>query len=66
MQECGKAEKMKKKIIVRSPMYAVVRQKETGWLVFESAVGTCDEVYKKAKRLIGKDTNKYEIALYLA
>lgn len=57
---------MKKKIIVRSPMYAVVRQKGTGWLAFESAVGTCNEVYKKAKDFIGKDTNKYEIALYLA
>lgn len=57
---------MKKRIIIKSPMYAVVRQKETGWLVFESAVGTCEEVLKKAKKIIAKNPNKYEISLYLA
>lgn len=57
---------MKSGIVIKSPMIAVVRNKETGFLLFESAVGTADEVHEKAMRVIGKDTDKYEISLYLA
>ena len=56
---------MKNKIIIKSPMYAVVRNKENGFLVFESAVGSANEVYNKALR-ITQNNPKYDISLYLA